>query len=79
MVDGDTFWPRRRTEALAARVRALPTVTIGPATTAAARGAGLRVAAEAYEPTAKGIVHAVFRALADLDPAAPTESGATDR
>lgn len=78
MVDGDAFWPRRRTEAMVDRVRALPTVTIGPATTAAACGAGLRVAAEADEPTVKGIVHAVARALG-LDHAAPTVSGATDR
>lgn len=78
MVDGDAFWPLRRTEAIVDRVRALPTVTIGPATTAAACGAGLRVAAEADEPTVKGIVHAVARALA-LDPAASTEPGATDR
>lgn len=77
MVDGDSFWPRRRTEA-AERVRALPTVTIGPATTAAACGAGLRVAAEADEPTVKGIVDAVARALA-MEPTAPTEPGATDR
>jgi uroporphyrinogen III methyltransferase/synthase len=79
MVDGDSHERRRGTEVLAERARALPTVTIGPATTAAACDAGLRVAAEADEPTVNGIVHAVVRALADLDPTAPPESGATDR
>lgn len=79
IVDGEPHGPRRGTNTLAERVRALPTVSIGPATTAAARGAGLRVAAEADEPTVKGIVHAVARVLADLDSTEPIESGATDR
>jgi uroporphyrinogen-III synthase len=78
MVDGDSFWPPPRTDAIVERVRALPTVTVGPATTAAACGAGLHVAAEADEPTVKGIVRAVARALA-LDRAAPSESGESDR
>lgn len=46
------------------RVRDMPTITIGPATTAAACSVGLRVTAEADEPTVVGIVGAVTAALA---------------
>jgi uroporphyrinogen-III synthase len=41
-----------------------PAVTIGPATSAAARASGLRVAAEASHPSVEGMVSAVAAALA---------------
>jgi len=61
------------------RVRAMPTITIGPATTAEACSVGLRVAAEADEPTVAGIVRAVTTALATADPGPTTLSGGFDR
>jgi uroporphyrinogen-III synthase len=48
--------------ALAALDSALPVVSIGPETSAAARGAGLHVVAEAGGPTLEGIVSAVVEA-----------------
>jgi uroporphyrinogen-III synthase len=61
------------------RVRTLSTITIGPATTAAACSVGLRVAAEADEPTIAGIVRAVTAALASADPSPIALSGGFDR
>jgi uroporphyrinogen-III synthase len=40
----------------------MPVVSIGPETTAAARGAGLSVLAEAAEPSLEGLVSAVAEA-----------------
>ena len=48
--------------ALAALERGMPVVTIGPETTAAARAAGLRVAAEAATQSVEGLVSAVAEA-----------------
>ena len=48
--------------ALAALNTAVPVVSIGPETTAAAREAGLRVAAEAVAPDLDGLVRAVAEA-----------------
>lgn len=61
------------------RVRTMSTITIGPATTAAARSVGLRVAAEADEPTVSGIVRAVTTALASADPGPIALSGGFDQ
>lgn len=61
------------------RVRAIPTITIGPATTAAACSAGLRVSAEADEPTVAGIVRAVAAALARADSGPRARPGGFDR
>lgn len=61
---GTTFQPPSHLE----RLRAMPTITIGPATTAVACSVGLRVAAEADEPTVAGIVRAVTAALGTADP-----------
>ena len=52
---------------LAARdVRWLPAVTIGPATSEAARREGFRIAAEAVRPSVEGLVKAVRVALAGM-------------
>jgi uroporphyrinogen-III synthase len=64
MVGGDATSPKGRPAPLLERVRGIPTVTIGPATTAEACSVGLRVEAEADEPTVAGIVRAVCTALA---------------
>lgn len=61
------------------RVRAMPTITIGPITTAAACSVGLRVTAEADEPTVEGIVRAVTATLASVDASPLTRSGGLDR
>jgi uroporphyrinogen-III synthase len=49
-------------QALAAVAPTMPVVSIGPETTAAARGAGLSVLAEAAEPSLEGLVSAVAEA-----------------
>jgi len=68
MVEGDSTSQRVGIASYLDRVRAMPTITIGPATTAAACSVGLYVTAEADEPTVAGIVRAVTSALGSADP-----------
>ena len=71
--------PRVGTTTHLESARAIPTVTIGPATTAVARSAGLRVAAQADEPTVAGIVRAVSATLTRADSGRPAQFGGFDR
>ena len=66
-------WVEAVGETLATRV---PAVCIGPATSEAARAAGLEVLVEAEQATIDGLVQAVLDAAMELPPRAPTPPAA---